>query len=117
MKDITWITPQGTEKTPEQWRDAHARCLGLLLGGRAGRHLRADGLPEAGATLLIVVNAHHDAVPFVLPALPGGDAWRCLLDTGHPTGAPPTREFPAGRPAAVGGRTTLLFQLIDEPHG
>ncbi|HYE51739.1 MAG TPA: glycogen debranching protein GlgX [Azospirillaceae bacterium] len=117
VKDIAWITPQGTEKTPEQWRDAHARCLGLLLGGRAGRYLAPDGSSAADATLLIVVNAYHDTVPFTLPAVAGKDAWRCLLDTGHPTGAPPTREYPAGKPAAVGGRTTLLFQLIEEPHG
>src|SRR5262249_35504255 len=35
LKDSTWLTPDGAEMTPERWNDAEARCVGLLLDGRA----------------------------------------------------------------------------------
>ena len=35
VKDVSWLTPAGEEMTPENWEDAHGRCLGVLLDGRA----------------------------------------------------------------------------------
>src|SRR3954468_9073825 len=60
VKDATWLTPDGTEMDAEHWGDPNTRCFGLLLDGRA----RATGLrrPASDATLLQVVNAHHDVV-------------------------------------------------------
>ncbi len=114
VKDITWYAPAGNEKTAEQWRDTQARCLGLLLNGRAGEHLATDGRPAADGRLLLIVNAHHEDVPFRLPALPGGRIWRCLLDTGHPTGAPGDRREESGTDATIGGRSLTLFELLDQ---
>jgi len=113
MKDITWITPQGTEKTSDQWRDTQARCLGMLLNGRAGVHLAADGTQAVDGVLLLVLNAHHDPVPFCLPKWADGQAWRGLLDTGHPTGAPAGAPASAGRPVQIPGRTALLYELME----
>jgi len=112
IKDITWITPHGTEKLSDQWRDTHARCLGLLLNGRAGRHLASDGSPALDGVLLLLVNAYHDAVPFVLPKWAEHQVWYPLLDTSHPAGAPPDGTFPAGRPMDMPGRSTLLLKLV-----
>ncbi|QJE72102.1 glycogen debranching protein GlgX [Aerophototrophica crusticola] len=111
VKDITWITPQGLEKTAEQWRDSHARCIGMLLNGRAGTHLAVDGTLATDGVLLLVLNAHVDAVPFTMPGVPGGRIWHCLLDTGHATGAPGDRTELPGLPARIPGRTCLLFEL------
>src|SRR5665811_60568 len=51
----------------------------MLLDGRA----QVTGIRQRGkqATLLIVVNDHHDLVEFTLPECPGGDTWRLLIDT------------------------------------
>ena len=51
--------------TAEHWRDSRARCVGLVLDGRA----RPSGISRRGgeATLLLVVNAHYDRVLFNLP--------------------------------------------------
>ena len=32
---MTWLTPAGDEMTPEHWNDGNARCMGVLLDGRA----------------------------------------------------------------------------------
>ncbi|MBO4970037.1 MAG: glycogen debranching protein GlgX, partial [Pseudomonas sp.] len=34
-KDVTWLAADGNEMTTEQWQDAEARCMGMLLDGRA----------------------------------------------------------------------------------
>src|SRR5690606_21695206 len=75
VKDVTWLSPSGTEMTPEQWEDPHGRCLGMIMDGRA----QPTGLRKRGSdvTLLLIVNAHHDVVNFVLPEVPQGTAWRC----------------------------------------
>jgi glycogen operon protein len=113
VKDITWYTPQGSEKTSEQWGDRHARCIGLLLNGGAGTYMTHDGNPATDDRLLIVLNAFHDTVPFLLPAVPGGTAWRCLLNTVDEVGRADTTGHPAGTSFDVTGRSALLFMLID----
>src|SRR3712207_3473150 len=35
VKDVTWLTPAGDEMTPENWEDPNARCISILLDGRA----------------------------------------------------------------------------------
>ncbi|MFC7333738.1 glycogen debranching protein GlgX [Rhodocista pekingensis] len=115
VRDITWVTPLGIEKTPEEWRDTHARCLGLLLNGRAGRYLNPDGSHAVDSVLLLIVNAHIEPVSFRLPQVPGGTAWRALLDTGDPVGLPQPGFQESGRGMEVPARTTLLLELVEPP--
>jgi glycogen operon protein len=63
------------------WADGHARCLGVQLAGHDMDELTDTGVPAEGETLLLLLNAHHDAIPFRLPALPHGRRWQALLDT------------------------------------
>jgi len=55
------------------------RCFGMLIDGRA----RPTGVRQRGteATMLIVLNAHHDLVEFTLPMFEGGTHWVLELDT------------------------------------
>ncbi|WP_207477808.1 glycogen debranching protein GlgX [Arenibaculum pallidiluteum] len=112
VRDITWYTPDGVEKTSDQWRDPEARTLGVLLNGEAGFYMAPDGAPAHDSTLLLVLNAFHGVVPFVLPRIPGAKSWRCLLDTMHPAGEPDPTPWPAETRFKVGGRSLLLFELI-----
>jgi isoamylase len=108
VKDVTWLSPSGDEMVREQWEDAHAKCFGMLLDGRA----QVTGIKRRGsdATLLIVMNAHHDVVDFVLPEAPEGQHWVCLIDTNLPgrTGVP---TFAFGHAYGVTGRSLLVFVL------
>ncbi|SEQ89010.1 glycogen operon protein [Azotobacter beijerinckii] len=108
IKDVTWLTPAGTEMTTERWEDGHNRCLAMLLDGRA----QPTGIPRSGAdsTLLLLVNAHHERVEFHLPEVPEGSRWRRLVDTNQPTVEEDTFAF-ASR-YGVTGRSLLLFELI-----
>jgi glycogen operon protein len=79
VKDVTWINASGVEMRGEDWRDAHMRCFGMLIDGRA----RPTGVRQRGteATMLLVLNGHHELVKFTLPACPGGTTWTLVLDT------------------------------------
>ena len=79
VKDVTWVDPRGKEKTQESWGDPRERCFGMVLDGRA----QPTGIvrPGSDATLLLLLNAYHDVVLFVLPEVPGGNRWKCLIDT------------------------------------
>jgi glycogen operon protein len=109
IKDITWFAPQGNEKTPEQWNDPLARCFGVLLNGRAGPTIGADGRPIEDDLLLIIFNAHTDVVEFTLPTLPIEAQWTRVLDTAQPDHAEDTHGMGAALP--IGGRSLVLLSM------
>jgi len=108
VTDARWLSPDGTDLTPEQWADPLMRCFGLVIDGRA----QASGIrrPASDATLLLVLNAHHDVVNFTLPEVPEGERWTCLLDTNMPVRAE-LPQFSAGDDYQVTARSLLLFAL------
>ncbi|MDI3305578.1 MAG: glycogen debranching protein GlgX [Acetobacteraceae bacterium] len=114
IKDCTWLTPAGTEMSAEQWEDPNTRCFGLLLDGRA----QATGIrrPASDATLLLVLNAYHDAVEFSLPEPTAGQRWLLLVDTNRPDIDEP-EPFAFGHHYMVTGRSLLLFVLNPEHDG
>jgi glycogen operon protein len=113
VKDVTWLTPGGDEMTPEHWSDAHARCMGVLFDGRA----QETGIRRLGtdATLLLVLNAHHDVVVFKLPEAVGGTQWMRLIDTHNDQTDPIAFAF--GHDYEVTGRSLLLFILQPTADG
>jgi len=108
VKDATWVSPNGDEMSAEQWQDGNAKCVGVVLDGRA----QPTGIRRRGAdaTILLVLNAHHDVVGFALPEVPEGDSWLCLLDTNAPDRIHDTpHDF--GEVYEATGRSFLLFAL------
>jgi glycogen operon protein len=116
VKDVTWLTPAGDEMADANWTDGLARCLGVLLDGRA----QPTGIRRRGTdqTLLLVFNAYHDAVKFLLPKVAGGRSWAALVDTNAPDLSRPGRpkQFRLGHEYLVTGRSLLLFRLARESH-
>jgi isoamylase len=108
VKDVTWLTPSGDEMTPEHWEDGNARCISILLDGRA----QPTGIRRRGTdvTLLLILNAYHDVVKCTLPEVVGGEAWMCHIDTNQPDLETPT-EFGFGKIYTVTAHSLLLFQL------
>jgi isoamylase len=111
VKDVTWLAPDGSEMSAEQWEDPQARCLGMLLDGRA----RPTGIRRSGhdATLLLLLNAHHDIVGFHLPEVVQGAWWHCLLDTNRPRLRAGERHE-LGSEFLINERSLMLFELQKE---
>ncbi len=108
VSDVKWLGCSGEELTSAHWDDSTMRCFGLVIDGRA----RATGIRRAAsdATVLIVVNAHHDLVGFILPDIPGIDIWTCLIDTNAPI-REEVPTFRSGDVYQVTGRSLLRFSL------
>ncbi len=111
IKELTWLNPSGDEMSEENWQDANAKCLGLILDGRA----QPTGIRRRGIdrTLMLIMNTHHDLVSFALPQLTGGTGWLLLVDTNQPDldGLP---RFDFEHSYGVTGRSLLLLELEPE---
>lgn len=104
VKDVTWLAPSAREMAEEDWQDNAARCVGMLIDGRA---LQPDPCEEV---LLLILNAHTDAITFTLPDVTGGTGWFCLLDTHRPH-HDTEPAYQIGHPFVVTQRSLLLFEL------
>ena len=84
VKDLAWFRPDGKEMSDEDWNNAEGRCFGLRLAGDAIEEVDDRGDRIVDDTLLILLNAHHEPVPFTLPAHRRKVRWQVELDTFHP---------------------------------
>jgi glycogen operon protein len=106
IKDLTWINASGNEMRVDDWADESMRCFGMLMDGRS----RPTGVRQRGteATMLMVLNAHHDVVGFHLPDYPVGTSWALVLDT-NLAGVEPTFRGGSGEVYQMTGRSLALF--------
>ena len=115
VKDVTWIHAAGVEMEDADWGCGGLRCFGMLVDGRA----QATGVRRPGqdTTMLIVLNAHHEATRFVLPACTNGAGWELLLDTSAVDGGATNGEaagvgrFAIGAGFEATARSLALFAL------
>jgi glycogen operon protein len=81
VKDLAWFRPDGAEMTQADWDEPFARSVAFLLGGDAIASPDEHGERIVGDTLLVLLNAHHEPVRYVLPAVEWGRRWLVLEDT------------------------------------
>ncbi|HZI17920.1 MAG TPA: glycogen debranching protein GlgX [Pyrinomonadaceae bacterium] len=112
IKDISWFRPDGKEMSDEDWRNPEARTLGVRLAGDAISEVDERGNRISDDTLLLLLNAYHETVPFFLPAHRRGVRFELLLDTREPMGRPrkPT-TIKGGGAFELPPRSLALFRL------
>ena len=111
VKDLAWFRPDGKEMTDEEWRNGLSRCLGLRLSGDAIEEVDDMGEPIVGDTFLILLNAHHEPVPFVLPAHEARVRWEPVLDTRDWDGEADRRPLRTGARYLLEGRSLAVLRL------
>ena len=115
LKDVTWLDPDGVEKTAEHWTNGWARSVGLMLAGNAGNDLDARGAALVDDVILLMLNAHHEDVVFTLPTVGGRVIWRFEIATDSPDLDPgDTAPRAQGDRVAVMGRSLSIWRL-DQP--
>ena len=72
VKDIYWLDSSDREMTDEAWNAPFVRSIAVLAVGEALDEVDELGRQVTGDTLLILLNAHHEEVPFILPAIERG---------------------------------------------
>ncbi len=66
------------------------------------------GEPIVGDTVLLLLNAHHEAIPFTIPATREDQLWERVLDTADPHGKP--IQCTGGQQYALQGRAMVVLR-------
>jgi glycogen operon protein len=117
IKDITWLRPDGKEMGEIDWHTDFVRAVEILLDGKDLREVDERGRPVSDSLFLILLNAHHAAIPFRLPALPSSGNWHTRLDTvkGWLTPSGPSPDVhPPGAEYLLADRALALFEWVPE---
>jgi isoamylase len=110
IKDIVWLNPNGREMSDQEWNQSFARCLGMVLAANSMDDLDERGKPLTNGTFLLLFNAHHEDIPFLLPANGTGSRWEAMIDTSFPGGPVEGERFPAHKPYPLQGRSLALLR-------
>jgi glycogen operon protein len=93
----------------EAWNADFVRSIGMLLNGNAIEEVNEKGELIVGDSLLILLNAHSDDVPFTLPPLDADQQWQRIVDTRD--AATPDRPFKPGVRYPLAGRTVAVLRV------
>ncbi len=110
--EIAWFRPDGQHMGDEDWTGGYARSLAVFLNGGRLPDVDSRGEPVHDDSFLVLMNAHHDPVDFLLPDGPFGASWTVELDTADDAAGlatDPAREVVGGavRPVAAHGLVLL----------
>lgn len=106
--DISWFQPSGEEMSEEAWNTGYGQCLGVRLPGDLIGDVNERGEPITGDSIVLLVNAHHETVPFTLPSRDGGSGWERLIDTAESVNDPVI--VPGGKQYDVKGRSMVVLR-------
>ena len=107
MTDVTWFSPSGKDMTDDDWA-AFVKCFGIRLAGDLIGEVDEDGELIVGDTLLMLMNADANAIPFTFPETNAFHQWERLFDTADDN-APPAL-FDAGAAYDLRDRSSALFR-------
>jgi isoamylase len=108
LPDVIWLRPDGERMDEEDWERQDAHALGVFLNGQEIPTHDRDGNPIQGASFLILFNAHHGPINFVVPG-ELGDNWKVEIST---EGNQVTGSFGAGEEVPVIARSTLVLRRV-----
>jgi glycogen operon protein len=118
VKDLAWFRPDGKEMNDEDWNNPETRCFGLRLAGDAIEELDARGNRIVDDTLLILLNAYHEAIPFTLPAHRRKVRWEVVMDTNDSQfGKTTHRAMRGGDTYDLKARSLALLRLPKPSEG
>jgi glycogen operon protein len=111
IKDVMWFNPGGNEMTEAEWSSPFVRCLAMLLSGDTSDVVNAQGELVRDDTFLLLLNAHYEALEFVLPGQENLE-WETIIDTALREGFLPERKrVPSREDVKVEGRGSVLLRL------
>src|ERR1039457_2171655 len=105
--DLGWCKPDGSEMGDDDWNAGSAPTVGLFLNGEAITDRDRRGQPVTDDCFLLLFNAHHEPIEWMLPKL-WGDRWELVIDTSDP--AQEGEVFESGRVLPVAGRSVVVLR-------
>jgi glycogen operon protein len=114
VRDIMWLQPTGEEMTDQQWTVGFVRCLGMLLNGETMHEWADDGSIVHDRPVLVLLNAHHEPIPFRLPTCGPNRSWELATDTTEGTRTS-RRVLPAQADYPLAGRALAVLRAAEAP--
>jgi glycogen operon protein len=114
IKDITFFDNNGNEMSDDAWNTGWAKSLGIRLAGDVMNEVDERGEPIVGDTLLLLLNAHWEQLPFTLPEARAEHVWETLVDTTDPES--PLRICRPGEQYPLFGRSLALLRTTQAEH-
>ncbi|MBO0696873.1 MAG: glycogen debranching protein GlgX [Zavarzinella sp.] len=109
ITDVSWFSPTGKEMSDQDWA-AFVRCIGMRLAGDLIGEVNDRGEPIVGDTLLVLMNAHHEPIPFALPTTNPNHRWERLYDTADDASQPTAHG--AGESYPLKERSVAVFRTV-----
>ncbi len=116
VHDIGWFTPAGEEMSEEDWQLDFAKSVGVFLNGQAITSPGPMGERIVDDSFYLLFNAHHEQLPFVLPAREGACGWVKILDTSEAVTTEESKVYLPGEPISVYARSLMVMRLVADPR-
>ena len=116
IKDIVWLRPDGKEMSEEEWSQEYARCLGVALSGEAVDEVDERGQRVRDDNFLILLNSHHEEIPFVVPEPPSKSGWVAIVDTSCQTTQRPDAFYKAEATYPLQARSLVVLAERSAGH-
>ena len=108
LPDAWWFRPDGRRMTRRDWESGETQCVGLFLNGEEIGSRTPEGEPVRDDSFIVLVNARHEPVTYVLPPRRFGPAWGVVLDTTDP--GVEEASYPARGQVHLEPRSLLLLR-------
>ncbi len=116
LPDISWLRPDGSEMTEEDWDSGFGKSVAVFLNGQGIPGLDQRGQRVTGDSFVVCFNAHHEPIQFTLPPREFGAQWQVVIDTAHPADDPGGHDvLAAAATAPVAARALVVLQEVGEP--
>ena len=110
IKDIVWLHSDGKEMDEADWAQGHLRAIGLVLAGDAIEEKDTRGNAIVDDTFLLLLNAHHEAIQFVMPQHDENTVWHLILDTEIRQPRYLNPSFKGGEQYEIHARSLVIFR-------
>jgi isoamylase len=108
--DVAWFQPSGEPMTDEDWDSGFAKSVVVFLNGEGIFEPGPRGERITDASFLLLFNAHHEPMEFVLPDVGVAAPWHVEVDTAAPLlDDAEERVAKSGEPVVVSARSILAL--------
>jgi glycogen operon protein len=110
LPDVWWFRTDGRRMTKRDWNES--RAVGMFLNGEeiAAPGPRGERLEDD--SFLMLFNAHHEDVTFMLPTRRFGPQWEMVFTTADPTAEEGLLTAPARTEIPVIARSVMLLKRV-----
>jgi len=114
VNDLSWLKPDGTEMTEQDWFTDHLLCIGMGLLGDQIEETDERGRRIVGDSYLLLLNAQATVVPFRLGSRQRVVQWTCILDTADPAAVGRVFEHRMEYPLAARSLAVLRPERLED---